>query len=115
MNTLTERIIEAIKHSGKSTTEVAAACGVSFQAVAKWQTHGIRSLKGESLVGLSELSGYQCKWLMTGKGPKHIEYAKNQPQVLALQAMEKLPLEEQYKIPSFVDLLTKPNHTTKTQ
>lgn len=107
MSTLSERIIEAMDKSGVSISRVAEACEISYQAVKKWRTSETHSLDGNNLVALSDLTGYECKWLMTGKGPKHREYAKNQPQALALQAMEKLPPEEQYKIPAFVDLLAK--------
>jgi len=109
VSTLSERIIEALDKSGKSIQEAANYCEVSYQAVRKWRTQETHSLDGKSLVALSELTGYECKWLMTGKGPRRREYAKNQPQALALQAMEKLPPEEQYKIPAFVDLLAKPD------
>lgn len=115
MSTLSERIIEAMDSSGVSITEVAKHCECSYQAVKKWRTSETHSLDGNNLVALSELTGYECRWLMTGLGPKRREYAKNQSQSLALQAMEKLPPEEQYKIPAFVDLLAKSDGKAKEQ
>lgn len=115
MSTLAKRIIEAIDKSGASIPVVAKACECSYQAVKKWRTGETTSLDGNKLVALSKLTGYECEWLMTGCGPKHREYAKNQSQALTLQAMEKLPPEEQYKIPSFVDLLAKPADKTGQQ
>lgn len=106
MSTLSERIIEAMEKSGVSVKQVADACGISYQAVRKWRIKETQSLDGKHLVALAKLTGYECEWLMTGTGPKHRLYAKNQPQSLALQAMEKLPQEDQYKIPAFVDLFT---------
>lgn len=115
MSTLSERIIEAMDKSGASIPDVAKACECSYQAVKKWLTSESHSIDGNNLVALSELTGFECKWLMTGTGPKHREYAKNQSQALTLQAMEKLPTEEQHKIPAFVDLFAKPDGKTGQQ
>lgn len=112
MSTLSERINEAMKKSGVSIQQVADECKISYQAVRKWCLGETHSIDGSHLIALSELTKFEPKWLMTGHGPKHREYAKNQPQCLALQAMEKLPPEEQYKIPAFIDLLAKPDGKT---
>lgn len=108
MSSLSERIFEAMDDSGVSVQQVADACSITYQAVRKWRTKESLSLDGKSLVALSKLTGYECEWLMNGAGPKHRNYAKNEPQALALQAMQKLDTADQYKIPSFVDLLAEP-------
>ena len=115
MSTLSERINEAMGKSGVTVRQVATACGISYQAVRKWLTSETQALDGEHLIALSELTKFEAKWLITGKGPQHREYAQNQPQSLALQAMQKLPQGEQYKIPAFVDLLAKPDDKTGRQ
>lgn len=102
--TLSQRIIEAMDASGVSVREVATACKISYQAVRKWRISETLSLDGNHLVALAKLTGYETEWLMTEKGPKIRTYATNAPQTLTLKAMQKMPEDEQYKIPAVVDL-----------
>lgn len=104
--TLSERIIEAMDASGVSVRQVATACGISYQAVRKWRISETQSLDGNHLVALAKLTGYEPEWLMTERGPKIRTYATNAQQTLTLQAMQKMPEEEQYKIPAVVTLLS---------
>lgn len=111
MSTLSERIVEAMDTAGVSIPQVAEACSVKYQAVRKWFIGESVSMDGKSLVAFCNLTHFEPEWIMNGIGPKHRSYAKNKSQALTLEAMEKLPPEDQYKIPSFVDLLAQPKKT----
>ena len=104
--TLSERIIEAMDASRASVKDVATACKISYQAVRKWRISETQSLDGKHLVALAKLTGYETEWLMMETGPKIRIYAKNAPQALTLKAMQKMPEDEQYKIPEVVGLFT---------
>lgn len=108
MSTLADRLIEAMDSAKVSIKQAAEACDVSYQAIRKLRIGESQSMDGATLVALSELTGYESKWIITGKGPKQRTYAKNEPQALALLAMEKMPASEQYKIPEVVHLFTQP-------
>jgi hypothetical protein len=112
VNTLSERIIEAMDTSGVSVRQVATACDMSYQGVRKWRTMETQSLDGKHLIALGRLTGFEPEWLMTGAGPKHRMYAKNECQTLTLKAMQKMPDEEQHKIPAFLDLFTESKKRT---
>lgn len=112
MSTLAERIIEAMDTAGVSIKQAAEKCEVTYQAIRKLRIGESQSMDGATLVALSELTGYESKWIISGKGPKHRTYAKNESQALALLAMEKMPASEQYKIPEVVHLFTQPKKAT---
>jgi hypothetical protein len=59
---------------------VASVCNVKYQAVKKWETGASMSIGGEHLIALAEATGYEAKWIITGAGPKHRTYAKNEIQ-----------------------------------
>jgi len=58
-----ERLIELFDSDPRNDTAIAAALGVSKQAVSTWRT-GIRSPKKSVLVKISELFHVSIEWLM---------------------------------------------------
>ena len=70
--TLPERVSAAVAEARKrySVIEIAEMCDVSKQSVYDWQKKKTINLKGETLVGLSDASGFTAKWIISGKGPR---------------------------------------------
>lgn len=110
MSTLAERIREIMDATRLDTAQIAKICGCSYQAVKKWENGATVSIDGEHLIALAEATGYEAKWIITGVGPKHRAYAKNEIQAEALCAMEKLPAADQYKIRAVIDVISDTQH-----
>lgn len=111
MSSLADRITEAMDGAQVSVTQVAKACGVSYQGVRKWRTGETINLDASNLLALAEITGYEPKWLLTGEGPRVRRYARNEAQANTLKVMEDLPIDEQAKIPALANLLAQ--HPTK--
>lgn len=69
---LAERVKDAVStvESEMSVKQIAKACGVSVQSVYKWRRGETTHLKGETLVELAEISGFNARWIINGKGPR---------------------------------------------
>lgn len=71
--TLSERVkeaVEAAKANGHSVAQIATACGISASAVYQWLSGDTKSLDGDNLAELAELSGYRPLWIAKEKGVK---------------------------------------------
>jgi SOS-response transcriptional repressor LexA len=68
--TLSDRIREALAHSGKTQAQIAAETRKSPGAVSQWLDGRIKSLKAETAEALERATGFSSTWLVTGKGPK---------------------------------------------
>lgn len=110
MSTLAERIKEIMEATGLTTQQLADVCECTYQAVKKWETGASTSIGGEHLIALAEKTGYEAKWIITGKGPKHRTYAKNEIQAETLCTMEKLPAADQYKIRAVAEVISDTRH-----
>lgn len=75
--TLTDRIREAIAHSGKSQAQIAAETRKSPGAVSQWLDGRIKSLKADTANALERATGYRASWLVTGRGPKLVADIQN--------------------------------------
>lgn len=53
--------------SNKTPADLAAACGVSVQAVYKWLKDPLINLKNEHLFAVADLMRYEARWIATGK------------------------------------------------
>lgn len=69
MASLSERIKESIEQSGVKVAEVAAACGISPQAVYQWMSGDTKQITGEYLVELAEITGFDKLLGRPGTGP----------------------------------------------
>ena len=90
MATLSERITEAIDSSGISVADVAAACGISPQAVYDWMNSSTKELMGENLVELAAITGFEARWIAKESGPKKRVYAKTAQQAHVLNVMQAM-------------------------
>jgi transcriptional regulator with XRE-family HTH domain len=70
---LNNRIAEAITVSGKSSADIARACGVTAAAVTHWKNGNTKSLKAETALALEQATGFRAVWLLKGKGPRKVE------------------------------------------
>lgn len=72
MNTLADRIKEAMREARVDAKELAGACGVQPQAVYQWRSGATKSLEGMNLVKAAARLGVRGAWLGEGRGPKHV-------------------------------------------
>lgn len=68
MSTLGERVARAIGSSKCDVADIAKACGVTLQAVYSWQRGEVKNLRGENLFSLADVTGFNARWIATGKG-----------------------------------------------
>lgn len=88
MTALSIRVKEAIDQSGVSVNEIAAACGISVQAVYQWKKGDSKTIKGDNIVELAYITGYEAMWILKGKGPKKRVFAKTNQQEHVLKSMQ---------------------------
>lgn len=68
--TLSDRIREAITHSGKSQAQIAVETKKSPGAVSQWLDGRIKGLRADTAEALERATGYSATWLVTGRGPR---------------------------------------------
>lgn len=90
MATLTERINEAIKQSRADVADIAKACGISPQAIYAWMSGETKQIMGDYLVELSEITGYEARWIAKELGPKQRVRPKTSQQEHVLRAMQTM-------------------------
>lgn len=69
MNTLADRLREAMAASGISQAELARACGVKPPSVNGWLSQKAKFLRGENLLKAANALGVRSSWLADGLGP----------------------------------------------
>lgn len=65
-----ERIKHAIEESNANVQVVADRCDVSVQAVYAWKRGDVKNLRNEHLFELADVTGFEARWIATGKGPE---------------------------------------------
>ena len=86
MDTLGKRIELALSGSHVSINQAAGACGVSVQAIYTWMRDGVKDLRNDNLFALADLTGYEARWIATGKGPATINADAREKQLLETYA-----------------------------
>ncbi len=92
MLTLSERVKEAVesaREKGHSVSDIAKACNIKVQAVYAWASGDSKSIDGNNLVELAELSGYRPMWIMKGKGQK-FTYSSDPERIAAHVKIDQL-------------------------
>lgn len=84
MDTLGKRIELALTGSNVSVNQAAAACDVSVQAIYTWMRDGVKDLRNENLFALADLTGYQARWIATGKGPQKLTEGEREKRLLEI-------------------------------
>lgn len=85
-----ERIKYALEASGVDPRQVAAACGISVQAVYSWLRGQTKDLRNEHLFCLADVTSFSPRWIATGEGPQRRIVAED-PRILhAVKVMENM-------------------------
>lgn len=85
MNTLSERINEAIADKGCTASELAKAAGVKEPSVSDWRNKETKSMKAEPALRAAAFLEVSPFWLVLGVGPKRIGEADRYVSSLAVQ------------------------------
>jgi transcriptional regulator with XRE-family HTH domain len=72
MNTIKDRLAEAMTERDVSASDLASHCGVSTVAVHKWLTGKTKQLKYDTCIKAAYLLKVSPDWLNFGKGPKRL-------------------------------------------
>ena len=70
MNTLRERIAEAMHDAGKSQAELARACEVKAASVSDWISGKTQTMKAATAMRAADFLGVNVLWLTEGRGQK---------------------------------------------
>lgn len=112
MDTIGKRITYAKTLAGYNTPELAKLIGVSRQALNQMELDKTKNPKPENLLKIADITGYELRWLITGKGPQtKKEAAKDRIDI------SKLPSDSQAVIRALLHSLgdqgnKKPNHSS---
>lgn len=88
-----DRIVKAIKASGKKKVEIARECNVSASAVTQWVTGESKNLRPESIYALAKATGFRAEWLAIGEGPeREAEQDANVKDVVQPNLMFRYPV-----------------------
>ena len=90
VDTLAQRLQVAFDDSGVSVAQVAAACGITPQAIYKWLKGTSDDLAGQQLAKVCDLTGFDPAWIEFGTGPRIRAYARTERAATVLKAMERL-------------------------
>lgn len=74
---LSDRIREAITHSGKNQAQIAVETKKSPGAVSQWLDGRIKGLRAETAEALERATGYTATWIATGRGPRLVQDKSN--------------------------------------
>jgi len=78
MSTLAKRLAEALEKRQRSPAELARGVSKTESAVSQWLSGETKSMRGESLLGVSGYLNISANWLATGKGQMEIAVASIQ-------------------------------------
>lgn len=70
MNSVGQRIRYAIQQAGLKQADIQRATGVTRSAVSQWISGDIITVKAEYLFLIADATGFEARWLATGKGPQ---------------------------------------------
>lgn len=65
-----DRIKEVLEDGEHNQVAIAAACGISRQAVSQWVNGKSTDPRPIHVFAIADLTGYSARWLATGKGPR---------------------------------------------
>lgn len=94
LDTPAGRIRFAISQSGKTLEVIAADIGCSHATLSQWQTGStnLANIKSGLLLGFAEATGFDVRWLITGRGPRVSRYIRTGDMeriASAIRAMER--------------------------
>lgn len=87
--TLSDRIKEALRHAGKSQSQLAVEIGISTSAVSQLVTGQVKSLKAATATKMAQATGVSAEWLVSGSGSKFVNTANT---AIANVGSRRIPL-----------------------
>ena len=69
-NSVGQRIKHALKDSGLKQADIQRATGITRSAISQWLSGDTITVKAEYLFLIADLTGFEARWLATGKGPQ---------------------------------------------
>lgn len=91
MTTLSERLSEALKSSGKTQRDLAQCIKVTEGAVSQWMSGGVKTMKAYSAIRAAACLGVSALWLIEGKGEMLSGYATKEINELVSEARRLSP------------------------
>ncbi|MBK9363038.1 MAG: helix-turn-helix transcriptional regulator [Rubrivivax sp.] len=90
LDTASDRIAYAINASGKTLESIAAEMGCTHATLSQWQRGRTdpHSIKAGLLQAFSDVTGFDVRWLLTGKGPRVSRYVLTAEMDRISQAMK---------------------------
>lgn len=70
MSTINERIKEAMDAAGLDQPALGRRIGVSKQAISALISGSTKAPTAENVFRIAEATGYEARWIVTGKGPR---------------------------------------------
>jgi len=91
---ITDRINERLRKTGKKATQLADAVGRTRGAVSGWTGGGAVNLRPDNLVNAADFLECEVRWLAVGKGPESRQRTDAQDELLRITAtMERKDCE----------------------
>lgn len=84
MRSIGNRIAEARKHAGMTQTALAEKIGVAKAAVSQWENGLTRCPTADNMLIISQSTGYEYEWIITGAGKRKTETIHDDLPVLNL-------------------------------
>jgi len=117
LKTIAQRISYAIRSTGHNASTIAPLLGISRPAVSLWMSGNTKALKASNLFALADVTGYEAKWLFTGKGPVKseglIQTYQDSHTTTVLTCMDRLSYDEKAIVAKIATALTKARNPSK--
>lgn len=84
MNTLSERVVYILNHTDLSPSEIARRIGCKPQSISQWKNGNTANLKNDLLFAFSDVTGFEARWIATGRGPQRMEDSEKERALLDL-------------------------------
>lgn len=107
---LAERIAYAVDQSGKSLERLASEVGCTHVAISNWQTGKTQEIKASLLLAFADATGFELRWLLTGKGPVRSRYGLTESMDRVMDAMALLAREEPLQLETIVRMVEAAAH-----
>lgn len=79
MSTVGSRIKKAREAASLSQTELGKACDLSRAAVSQWESGTTKAPTAENIFAIADATGFNARWLATGRGPEKGVYQVDLP------------------------------------
>lgn len=103
---INDRINEVVREDGRPAVEIAKAAGISKQTLNDWLKYRTKNPQNEHLLNFADELRLELRWLISGKGPKHV--ARDPPEVLrAADLLREMPETRRRHLVDFLESSSK--------